>query len=114
MATLPNPKPAGPSGPATPTVDVKAPLSGKNGEPSQKRDASDPWRGGKSGTPTDKNVSKGSLGEQKHEDAKGSKKNAGIKDNPGEGKESVISRTALKHKTPAQKMYPKLPSRDGD
>lgn len=114
MATLPNPKPAGPNGPSTPSAKVTAPLSGKNGEPSQTRDASDPWRGGKAGTPTDKDVSKGSMGEVKREDAKGSKKTAGIKDNPGEGKESVISRTALKHKTPAQTMYPKLPSRDKD
>lgn len=112
MATLPNPKPAGPKGPATPSAKVTAPLSGKNGEPAQTRDTSDPWLGTKGGGPTDKDVSKGSMGKVTREDAKDSKKTAGIKDNPGEGKESVISRTALKHKTPAQTMYPKLPSRD--
>ncbi|CAJ0778845.1 MULTISPECIES: hypothetical protein [Ralstonia] len=108
-------KPTGPtSGPAAPPPEVAPPLSGNAGQPSLSRDASDPWRGGSGGSPTDKDVSKGSMGKVTKEDAKGSKKTGGIKDNPGTGKESVVSRTALKHKTPAQKMYPKLPSRDGD
>lgn len=114
MATTAHKAPVGPNGPVSPGSTVTPPMSGNAGAPSQKRDTSDPWLGTKGGTPSSPDVSKGSMGEVKKTDAKDSKVTKGIADNKGAPKESVISKTALKHKTPAQKMYPSLKTQDGD